>query len=115
MIGHCNWNLKLRHDRQRHPANAVVAIGVGDAVGKACIAVIARPARKDGRAAIHNDRAIIAVEQFDDCKAVAFNVAVVHQQCNQIDDERYILFADKYAVGVVTNAIGIGNWSVVDR
>ena len=117
VIGNRDWNVELRQDCQRYAPDIVIAIAVGNPIGKACIAVIACAGGKDRRAAIHDHAAIIAIEQFDNGKAVAFYIAVIGEQCGEIDDQRLILFADKHAAGIIARAdtVCVGDRAVIHR
>ena len=117
MVGHRDRDVELGQDGERHVADAVGAVRVGHTVGEGGIAEIAFARREHGGVADHLNGAVVAVEELDDCEAVAFDVAVVGQQHREIDDQRRVLVANKDTLRVVdgADAVGIGIGPVVDR
>ncbi|HEX8030433.1 MAG TPA: hypothetical protein VF491_18290, partial [Vicinamibacterales bacterium] len=116
MVGHRDRNVELRQDGERHPSDAVGAVSVGHAIGEGGVAEIALAGREDGGVAVHGNGAIVAIEQFDDCEAVALDVTIVGKQPGEVDDERRILVADEDAFRIVAgaHAVRIGVRRIVD-
>ena len=117
MVGHCDRNVELRQDGERHSADAICAMRVGYPIGEGGVAEIALAGREDGGVADHGNGAIVAIEQFDDCEAVALDVTIVGKKRGQVDDESRVLVADEHALRIVAgaHAIGIGVGGIVDR
>ena len=103
--------------QDRGIADAGRAMAVGDAIVEPGVADIADLRSEHGSGPGLDHAALIAVENLDQRKAVALDIAIVDDQCGEIDHQHLVGLGDEHTRRIVAGAesIGIGDRRIVDR